>query len=114
MRLVFERGAFGAVAGDLTYAALVAYAVGLPFYIATELCTRALAALYDTRTPLLTNLLQVVGRIAMIGLLLDRLGAIAIPLAFAATSAVEACVLGVVVWLRLRKATNDQRPTTNT
>lgn len=101
--LLFERGAFSAADGDLTYAALAAYALGLPFYIATELLARGHAALYDTRTPLLTNLLQVVGRVALIWLLLAPLGAVAIPLAFAATSAGEALVLGVVLWRRMRK-----------
>lgn len=110
--LLFERGAFGTEAADLTYLALVAYALGLPFYIGTDLCTRALTALYDTRTPLLTNLLQVAGRIGMIVVLLGPLGAVAIPLAFAATSAFETCILGAVVWWKLNKETKDERPTT--
>lgn len=101
--LLFERGAFDAAAADLTAQALAAYALGLPFYIATELSTRALAAFYDTRTPLLTNLLQVAGRIGLLALLLQPLGAVAIPLAFAATSAVESVMLTAVFWLRLRR-----------
>ena len=99
--LLFERGAFSAADGDLTYTALAAYALGLPFYIATELLARGHAALYDTRTPLFTNLLQVAGRIGLIWLLLAPLGAVAIPLAFAATSAIEAVILATVLWWRL-------------
>ncbi|MBC8160266.1 MAG: murein biosynthesis integral membrane protein MurJ [Roseiflexaceae bacterium] len=99
--LLFERGAFSAAAGDLTYTALAAYALGLPFYIATELLARGHAALYDTTTPLLTNLLQLACRVALIWLLLPALGAVAIPLAFAASSALEAGVLALILWRRL-------------
>lgn len=102
IRLLFEHGQFSVAAGDLTYVALAIYALGLPFTVATELLAKGLTALYDTRTPLLTNVLQVAGRIGLIALLLAPLGAAAIPLAFVATSAVETCILGVVLWARLR------------
>ena len=100
--LLFERGAFSAAAGDLTFGLLAVYALGLPSYTGTEILTRGLTALYDTRTPLFTNTVQVVGRIAIIMALLGSLGAIAIPIAFVITSAVETLILGVVLWARLR------------
>ncbi len=102
LQILFERGRFDAAAGALTYSVLVAYAVALPAYVATEILSRGLIALYDTRTPLLTNLLQLGGRVAIILLLLDDLGVVAIPIAFAITSTLEALVLGAVLHRKLR------------
>jgi putative peptidoglycan lipid II flippase len=101
--LLFERGKFTAADGDLTYALLVAYAVALPAYIGTELVTRGLIALHDTRTPLITNCLQLAGRAALIPPLLGPVGALAIPIAFAVTSAVETVALAAVLLRRLRR-----------
>ncbi len=103
IRLLFERGAFDAAAGDLTYRVLVIYAVALPAYIATEVITRGLIALRDTRTPLLTNTGQLIGRIAVITVLLPSLGVLAIPAAFALTSTLETLALGAVLWRKLSR-----------
>jgi putative peptidoglycan lipid II flippase len=102
VRFLFERGRFSADAGSLTYAILLAYTFGLPAYIATDLIARGLTALRDTLTPLLTNCGQLAGRIWLITLLLDQQGAVAIPLAFAISSAVETLVLGAVLTYKLR------------
>jgi putative peptidoglycan lipid II flippase len=101
---IFERGRFDAAAGDLTFTLLAIYAVALPFYVATEVLTRGLTALRDTRTPLATNSAQIVGRAALLALLIPRLGVVAIPLAFALTSALETLVLLAALPLRLRRA----------
>jgi putative peptidoglycan lipid II flippase len=96
IRVVFERGAFDAAAGDLTYSILAVFALGLPSYVATEVLTRALAARLDTRTPLLTNLLQLALRITLMATLIDPLGVLAVPLAFVISSVVETMLLAVV------------------
>lgn len=101
--LVLERGRFDAAAGDLTYTLLTVYMLGLPAYVATEVLTRALIALHDTRTPLVTNCLQLAGRIALIPLLLNEYGVLAIPLAFAVTSVAEALLLAGVFWIKLQR-----------
>jgi putative peptidoglycan lipid II flippase len=103
IRVLFERGQFDAVAGSLTYTMLVAYAVALPAYVATEIAARGLISLCDTRTPLFTNTFQVLGRIALIALLLDELGVVIIPLAFAATSVLEAIALNIVLFAKIRR-----------
>lgn len=103
IRFLFERGAFDAAAGDLTYRVLVIYAVALPAYVATEVITRGLIALRDTRTPLLTNTGQLVGRILFISLTINRLGVIAIPVAFALTSVLETLALGAALWIKLNR-----------
>lgn len=103
IRILFERGKFDAAAGALTYEVLVAYAVALPCYVATEVLTRGLIALSDTRTPLITNSLQIAGRAALLTLLIGQIGILAIPAAFAITASIEALLLGAVLLLRLRR-----------
>jgi putative peptidoglycan lipid II flippase len=103
IQVLFERGRFDAAAGDLTYVALVAYAVALPFYVGTEVVSRGLIALRDTRTPLVTNMLQIAGRAAILALFTARFGVVAIPAAFAVTSAAETLILASVLLLRLRR-----------
>ncbi|HEX5505525.1 MAG TPA: murein biosynthesis integral membrane protein MurJ [Thermomicrobiales bacterium] len=103
IRVLFEHGKYGADAGALTYAVLVPYAIGLPAYVATEVVTRGLIALRDTRTPLVTNSLQFAGRAVLISLLLDVAGVRAIPLAFAVSAAVEAAALGTILLVKVQR-----------
>jgi putative peptidoglycan lipid II flippase len=103
VRVLFEHGRFDAAAGSLTYDVLVAYAVALPAYVATELITRGLIALRDTRTPLLTNTAQLFGRAAIIAVFLDAWGVVAIPIAFATTAAAETLLLGAILMRKLRR-----------
>ena len=98
--LILERGAFDAAAGDRTYAVLQWYVIGLPAYVTTELLSRLLNALHDTRTPLLTN----VGQLGCKALILTMVGVsggmVLVPIAHSATCIVESLVLSVVVWRR--------------
>jgi putative peptidoglycan lipid II flippase len=103
VQILFEHGRFDAPAGLLTYTVLAVYVVALPAYIATELITRGLIAMRDTRTPLFTNSAQLAGRVVLILWLMPRLGVVAIPVAFAVTSSLEAIVLGVMLALKLRR-----------
>jgi putative peptidoglycan lipid II flippase len=107
IRLLFERGRFDATAGSLTYAMLVAYIVALPAYIATELISRSLIAMRDTTTPLITNCGQLALRVGLVALLLQRIGAVAIPVAFAISSVIEAIALMGVLLLKLRRPPAD-------
>ena len=103
IRIIFERGQFTAAAGDLTYLVLAVYAVGLPAYVATEVVTRGLISMRDTRTPLLTNTFQLGLRIVLISLLIGRLGTLAIPIAFAVSCSLETVALTSVLIVRLRR-----------
>lgn len=100
VRILFEHGEFDAAAGDLTNRVLVAYAVALPAYVAAEVATRGLIALRDTRTPLFTNTLQIIGRAVIIVLALDAFGVVVIRAAFAAMAAVEVALLAFILGLR--------------
>ncbi|MEN9938463.1 MAG: hypothetical protein RLZZ387_5042, partial [Chloroflexota bacterium] len=104
IRVLFERGRFDAAAGSLTYTLLLIIAAGLPAYAMTEVLSRGLIAMRDTRTPLVTNCGQLALRVLIIWALIGPLGIIAIPLGFAVSSAVETLALGAVLWWRLRRA----------
>ena len=103
IRILFEHGEFDVAAGELTYRVLRVYAVALPAYVATEVVTRGLIALRDTRTPLLTNLVQLAGRGLLMVWLVGRVGVIAIPAALALTATLETVTLAAVLVWRLRR-----------
>jgi putative peptidoglycan lipid II flippase len=105
IQALFERGQFDAAAGALTYQVLLTYAIALPAYVGTEVLTRGLIALRDTRTPLFTNAVQLGGRALLMALWIQPLGVVAIPAALAVTATAEMLIQGVVLLLRLRART---------
>ena len=113
IRILFERGEFNSGAGDLTFSVLVAYAIALPAYVATEVITRGLISLRDTRTPLFTNSGQLVARILLISILLPGMDVVAIPAAFAISSTLETLTLGTVLFLKLRSRSLSGRVAAN-
>jgi putative peptidoglycan lipid II flippase len=113
IRILFERGEFTSAAGDLTFAVLVAYAIALPAYVATEVITRGLISLRDTRTPLFTNSGQLIARILLIVILLPSMDVVAIPAAFAISSTLETLILAAVLFLKLRSKSREQKTVTN-
>lgn len=104
VRILFQRGAFDAEATALTAHLLTLYALGLPFYILTEVASRALVARFDTLSALLANLVQLGLRIGLMALLLDPFGPGAIPAAFGLSAAVETVVLLAVLHWRVHQA----------
>lgn len=100
---LFERGKFDASAGELTYNVLLAYAVALPAYVATEVITRGLIALRDTRTPLGTNIMQLLGRGLIMFLFISQWGIVTIPIALAITASLETIMLATVLWFKLQR-----------
>jgi putative peptidoglycan lipid II flippase len=108
--VLLEHGRFDLAAGSLTYSVLVVFSVALPADVATEVISRALIALRQTRTPLLTNSLQIVARIALMSLLTSCIGIIAVPAAPAIAASVETIVLGTDLWLALRRRTQPNQP----
>ena len=88
---------------------LVAYAVALPSYMATEVVTRSLIA-RDTRTPLFTNSGQLILRVLLISLLLDRIGVVSTPVAFAISATLETLTLAAVLLSKLRRRLVAARP----
>ncbi len=105
--LILERGAFDAQAGDRTNAVLQWYAIGLPAYVTTELLSRLLNATKDTRTPLYTNLGQLLTKAGVLLAVGTSAGMLAVPVAHSLSCFAETCVLAVVVWRRLRRLEHD-------
>jgi putative peptidoglycan lipid II flippase len=103
IQLIFERGAFDAAAGDLTYQMLAAYSLGLPAYVATEVLSRALLSRLDTRTALITNCLQLAARVALLLALIRQVGPLLVPLALAASSIGEAIILYAMLRQRISR-----------
>lgn len=114
IRILFEHGEFTRAAGDLTYRVLVAYAIGLPSYVATEVITRGLISLRDTRAPLFTNSGQLILRILLISILLNNLGAVAIPAAFAISCTLETVTQAAILFLKLRGKSHSKQVITST
>ena len=102
IRILFEHGSFDAAAGSMTYQVLLAYLLVLPFAVVTEILTRGLIALRDTRTPLLTNSLQLALRAVLIALLLGRFEVVAIPLAFLISASLESLLLAAILLPRIQ------------
>jgi putative peptidoglycan lipid II flippase len=113
IRILFERGEFTSAAGDLTFSVLVAYAIALPAYVATEVITRGLISLRDTRTPLFTNSGQLIARILLITILLPSMDVVAIPAAFAISATIETLTLATVLFLKLRNRSQSQQSAAN-
>lgn len=102
IRVLFEHGRFDAAAGSMTYHVLVVYIMVLPFAVATEVVTRGLISLRDTRTPLLTNVVQLVGRAVITALLLNRFGVLAIPAAYVVSASIETFLLLAILLPRIQ------------
>jgi putative peptidoglycan lipid II flippase len=100
---LFEHGEFTVAAGDATYSALLLYAIGLPSHIATEIVSRGLIALRDTRTPLFTNIGQLIGRATLMAIFVPRIGLYAIPIAFVVSSTLETVALSIILTRKLRR-----------
>jgi putative peptidoglycan lipid II flippase len=113
IRILFERGEFTSAAGDLTFSVLVAYAIALPAYVATEVITRGLISLRDTRTPLFTNSGQLIARILLISNLLPSMDVVAIPAAFAISATLETVALAVVLFFKLRSRSQSEQLATS-
>jgi putative peptidoglycan lipid II flippase len=103
IRILFEHGSYHSAAGSVTYDVLVAYAVALPAYVATEVLTRGLIALRDTRTPLLTNTAQILGRAGIMAIFLGTWGVRTIPIAFAIMASAETVALGLVLVVKMQR-----------
>jgi putative peptidoglycan lipid II flippase len=103
IRLLLEHGEFNAAAGTLTFSVLRVYAAGLPAFVGTEVITRALIALRDTRAPLVTNTAQLLARAVMMSLLVESRGVLAVPFALALMASVEAVVLLAIFLMKVSR-----------
>ena len=113
IRILFQHGAFTAHSTALTYMALSGYALALPGTIATTLLVSCFYALKDAKTPLFVSIATVPVYIGFLALLVRIVtgphAILAIPLATAITATIQAIMLTLLLFLRLRaKVKTDQ------
>lgn len=101
IRLIFERGAFDSAAGDLTFAILQVFTLGLPIYVIVEISGRSMVALGDARTPLMANAAQLLSRLGVAMALWPTVGVLAVPIATVASGVVEVTILCGMLFYRL-------------
>jgi len=93
VHVLFERGAFTRPVTILTADILLAYTLGLVFYICNRILAPAFYAMQDTWTPMRTGMLAVGVNIAASILLMRHLGAAGLALATAVASAANLLLL---------------------
>lgn len=101
VRLLLERGEFGAQSTELTVYALRFYALGLIGQAAVEIVTRAFYALQDTRTPVAVAAIAMVANLSLALVLRPGLGHGGLALALSTASGLEAALLLVLARRRL-------------
>jgi putative peptidoglycan lipid II flippase len=100
VRLLFERGEFGAAESVFTAQALVGYAVGLPAFSATRIAAQTFYALGDTRTPVLVGFAAVAANVLFALSLMWPLEHMGLALASSLSSYVN---LAGLAWLLRRR-----------
>lgn len=105
--LLYEHGEYTRADGDLTYTLVFAFLWGLPFYATTEVLTRGLLALHDTRSPLFTNITQLVLRALAMWLLIDRSGLTVIPWTQSISAPIEIIILIAILTRRIRHSARE-------
>ena len=98
--LLYERGAFDAVATTKTALALVAFATGLPAYVMIKVFQPAFFAREDMRTPFWFSLIMVITNIVMSLVLFPIYGHVGIAIATSTSAWVNLALLVVTQWRR--------------
>lgn len=107
IRFIFERGAFGAPAVEMTALALCFFIPGLLFLCWRDFLNRAFYALQDTATPMWTGVAGVAVNIGLNLLLVRHLALAGLALSTSAAAAV--CTILLLVLLRRRLGRLDGR-----
>lgn len=95
--VLFERGAFDAVASDATAMALMAYAIGLPAYVGIRVFTPGFFAREDTATPVRIAALAMIINVVLNLVLMQSLGHVGIALASSLSAWINIALLILVL-----------------
>ena len=113
IHLIFQHGAFNRHSTNLTSLALIGYAIGLPGVIAGGLIASTFYSLRDARTPLFANIFNLAIHIAFIlyflTIFVGTNAILAIPLAASGSVTLEAFLLVLLLYLRLRSKVRGER-----
>jgi putative peptidoglycan lipid II flippase len=99
-RLVYERGAFDREASQLTAAVLIAYGIGMFFYLARDILVRVFYALGDGNTPFKISIVNIFLNGLFDYFLVERFGAPGLVLA---TVAVNVISMFAMLWFLNRR-----------
>lgn len=98
VKMLFQRGAFDALAAQQTAYALMAFSLGLPAYVLTKIFNTSFYAQEDTTTPLKTAGIAVLVDIVLSLILLKPLQHVGIALATAVSAWVNVVMLGYLLY----------------
>jgi putative peptidoglycan lipid II flippase len=101
VRLLFERGAFGAASTDLVWPALVVYGVAVFAHAGIEIASRGYYALADTRTPVMFAVAAVILNIVLCAAFVAPFGLQGLAAATSIAAVVEFALLLVVLEWKL-------------
>jgi putative peptidoglycan lipid II flippase len=90
VEVLFERGAFGPQDTARTAATLVAFAAGLPAFVAAKALTPAFFARDDVRTPMLVGVVAIAANVGLAVTLYDSLAEVGVALATAVAGWIDA------------------------
>lgn len=102
IRLVFERGKFGADSVGMTSGPLTCFALGLPAFAFETIVVMFFFALKDTRTPVIVGVLTLVCHVSLILALRSALSHNSIALAYSLSKTLKVVALAVLL-ARLKK-----------
>jgi putative peptidoglycan lipid II flippase len=97
VRVLYERGAFGAEVTTITARVLTVFGVGLPAFVMTKVFTPGYFAREDTRTPILFAAVCAAANLVLAVVLFPRLGEVGIAVALAATAWLNVAMLFAVL-----------------
>ena len=97
IRVLFERGAFGAEATAATAAALFAYATGLPAYVLIRVLAPGFYAREDTATPVRIAIAAMAVNIVLMLVLMKPMGHVGIAFAASASAWLNTLLLAIVL-----------------
>lgn len=99
--LLFQHGAFGASATDVTVRAMIGYSVGIGAYAAYEIVSRAFYALEDTRTPVIGSSISLVIAFFLNLVGVHLFGLFGLALAYSVSGFIN---VGILLYLLRRRA----------
>jgi putative peptidoglycan lipid II flippase len=97
IQLALQRGEFNQASTERVAALLAWLALGLVGYAFVEVLTRAFYAMHDTRTPVATGLLIILGNVLLSAILVKDYGHEALAWSLSATTAAEALIMLLVL-----------------
>lgn len=113
IHILFRHGAFNQHSSDMTYIALIGYALAIPGLTTGVLVSTGFYALKDTLSPLLGNIFALGARYGLtllfLGMFSGQFVIIAIPLALAGAATAEALLMCLILLWRVQRSVSKDK-----